>query len=277
MNSGSSKSSSQQDFEQLNALLNEAPGDEASEEEVQAFFEKVLTEEGGEEMLKRLASAVQGGASLDPAVEERRSLAAVYQKPSGDFRLVAKADLLEVSPVIWRRLSLPSTSSFFDIHCAIQDAFGWEDRHSHQFELRSPDGQVEASFGIGSGEAESDDDYCGVRNRAIDLFSEGVDTFHYRYQSPDDWSLLVKFEKVYQPDAGSQERLSQASLIGGQGFAPPEDVGGIAGFREFLAGRHPLSASHDRDLLQQWPRATITPESVSFRDPLAVLRGDGDA
>lgn len=278
MNSGSSnaKSDPQRDFRQLNALLNEAPGDEASEEEVQAYFQKILTEEGGEEMLKRLAAAVQRGASLDPMVEERRGLASVYRKPHGDLRFAIKVVLVGFKPTIWRRLSLSSTCCFFDIHCAIQDALGWEDRYPHHFELRSPDGRVEASFGVGSREGASDDDFCGVSNQAIGPFSEGLETLHYCYQSPDQWQVLVTFEKIYQEAASAGVEAQEPFLIEGHGFGPPEDVGGLAGFQEFLKGEHPLSASHEEALLRDWPRIAITNDAITFRNPLAVLLGEDD-
>lgn len=275
MNSGSSEhreSPAQADFERLNALLDEAPGDEASEEEVQAFFDKVLTQKGGAEILQRLAKTVQQGASLDPVVEERHRLAAVYEQPVSNYRLVAKVDLLGVFPSIWRRLSFPSTASFFDIHCAIQDAFDWEDRYPHRFEMRLGDGRVDATFGIAPGEASSEHDYCGVANRAIDLFTENFDVIHYCYQSPDRWELLVQFEKLYEPEAHSGENLPAPVLIAGEGFAPPEDVGGVDGFAAFLEGKHPLSASSDAEILQQWPLAPIDPNGVTFRNPLAVLQ-----
>jgi hypothetical protein len=44
-----------------------------------------------------------------------------------------KITLQDIEPPIWRRLQLPSTYDFWQLHCAIQDAFGWTDSHLHQF------------------------------------------------------------------------------------------------------------------------------------------------
>ena len=44
-----------------------------------------------------------------------------------------KITLLEISPSIWRRVQVPASYSFWDLHVAIQDAMGWLDYHLHAF------------------------------------------------------------------------------------------------------------------------------------------------
>src|SRR3990167_8316466 len=44
-----------------------------------------------------------------------------------------KITLNDSEPKIWRRIIVPKKYSFFDLHCAIQDAFGWTDSHLHGF------------------------------------------------------------------------------------------------------------------------------------------------
>ena len=46
-----------------------------------------------------------------------------------------KITLTEVRPPIWRRIQVPGTCSFWDLHVAIQDAMGWRDCHLHLFRL----------------------------------------------------------------------------------------------------------------------------------------------
>ena len=40
-----------------------------------------------------------------------------------------------VDPLVWRRIQVPQSYTFWDLHVAIQDAMGWEDRHLHVFRL----------------------------------------------------------------------------------------------------------------------------------------------
>ncbi|MEA3487768.1 MAG: plasmid pRiA4b ORF-3 family protein, partial [Euryarchaeota archaeon] len=42
------------------------------------------------------------------------------------------------TPPIWRRIQVPETYSFWDLHVAIQDAMGWSGNHLHEFEVVNP-------------------------------------------------------------------------------------------------------------------------------------------
>jgi hypothetical protein len=44
-----------------------------------------------------------------------------------------KITLLEITPPIWRRIQVPASYSFWDLHVAIQDAMGWLDYHRTPF------------------------------------------------------------------------------------------------------------------------------------------------
>jgi hypothetical protein len=52
------------------------------------------------------------------------------------YALRFKITLLGHSPRVWRRIEIPSTYSFWDLHVAIQDAMGWLDCHLHNFMFR---------------------------------------------------------------------------------------------------------------------------------------------
>lgn len=46
-----------------------------------------------------------------------------------------KITLVETNPPVWRRIQVPESFSFYDLHVAIQDAMGWLDYHLHMFEI----------------------------------------------------------------------------------------------------------------------------------------------
>ena len=52
--------------------------------------------------------------------------------------LQLKATLTGIKPAIWRRILVPADYTFFDLHIALQDAFGWFDCHLHQFFTGNP-------------------------------------------------------------------------------------------------------------------------------------------
>src|SRR5437762_7386745 len=41
--------------------------------------------------------------------------------------------LPNTDPLVWRRIQVPESYSFWDLHVAIQDAMGWKDYHLHEF------------------------------------------------------------------------------------------------------------------------------------------------
>src|SRR3989338_8647192 len=44
--------------------------------------------------------------------------------------------LLGTKPPVWRRILIPESYTFYDLHVAIQNAMGWTDSHLHCFEKR---------------------------------------------------------------------------------------------------------------------------------------------
>ena len=56
--------------------------------------------------------------------------------------------LSNVDPLIWRRIQVPESYSFWDLHVAIQDAMGWLDCHLHEFLVADGRTRVAISIGI---------------------------------------------------------------------------------------------------------------------------------
>jgi hypothetical protein len=42
-------------------------------------------------------------------------------------------ELQESDPLVWRRIVVPADYTFYQLHKAIQGAFGWENSHLFQF------------------------------------------------------------------------------------------------------------------------------------------------
>ncbi len=59
-----------------------------------------------------------------------------------------KITLRNIKPPIWRRIQVPETYSFWDLHVAIQDAMDWSDYHLHVFEIINPSTGLEIEIGI---------------------------------------------------------------------------------------------------------------------------------
>ena len=102
----------------------------------------------------------------------------------------------------------------------------------------------EASYGI-----PLDDDWMdpptrdAANIRLAKLVERGVTAFTYTYDFGDDWRHIIEIEGVFPADPAAD----YPRFVDGERRAPPEDVGGLPGFEEFLdamaKSRHPARKS----------------------------------
>ena len=73
---------------------------------------------------------------------KRRPKSAVLKEdplaPAADATAIlqVKVRLTGISPMVWRRVLVPSTFTLRELHGVIQVAMGWEDIHLYDFQLR---------------------------------------------------------------------------------------------------------------------------------------------
>jgi pRiA4b ORF-3-like protein len=177
-----------------------------------------------------------------------------------------KITLKGIKPDIWRRIQVPESYSFWDLHVAVQDAMGWQDYHLHDFTVRNPRTRKKERIGI------PDEDFDleflpGWELNIADYFSLKNSTATYVYDYGDDWVHFVKLEKIL-PRVKSKK---YPRCVGGERACPPEDCGGIHGYEEFLqAIMDPGHEQHEN--LLTWAGGNFEPEvfdpyKVRFDDP----------
>jgi Plasmid pRiA4b ORF-3-like protein len=128
---------------------------------------------------------------------------------SGDI-VRLKIVLTNTEPPIWRRVEVPAETTLKQLHAVIQAVMGWDDDHLHQFQL----GRQNLPARVGLDE----------------LAAGGVKRFTYFYDMGDSWEHRIQIEKRLSADSA----LSYPRFVDGAMRCPPEDVGGIPGFYEFL-------------------------------------------
>jgi hypothetical protein len=177
--------------------------------------------------------------------------------------------LAGTDPLVWRRIRVPATYSFWGLHVAIQDAMGWLDCHLHHFEVLDPRSGTRLTLGI------PDDDGWEVRGLVadwrefpLDYTAGDVSVMKYTYDFGDDWQHAVIFEGFEQ--AGGRRKL-RPECLAGAGACPPEDSGGAHGYANLLdALSDPGHPEHDD--FMDWTGGPIdptlfSPEDVRFDDP----------
>lgn len=152
----------------------------------------------------------------------KRKFDQVYQ-----FKVILKG----VKPPVWRRIQVPETYTFWDLHVAVQDAMGWDDYHLHQFEIIDPRYGDKRNIGI----PDEDDDYynktlAGWRQKIVDWFSPVNAAADYMYDFGDGWEHKITFEKIVTREKDTKYPV----CIGGKRACPPEDCGGDCGYENLL-------------------------------------------
>jgi Plasmid pRiA4b ORF-3-like protein len=186
--------------------------------------------------------------------------AQVYQ-----FKLV----LVGVEPPIWRRIQVPETYSFWDLHVALQDSMGWLDYHLHVFRVAKPEtGEVE-QIGI-----PDDDPFEGDKPTLpgweIPItrhFPRTGTVAQYEYDFGDGWEHELTLEAILPRQAGQKYPL----CVDGARACPPEDCGGVHGYEDLLTTiQDPTHEEYERIL--EWLGGRFDPDKfdpkrVKFDNP----------
>jgi hypothetical protein len=134
---------------------------------------------------------------------------------------------------IWRRVFVPSTYSFRHLHFIIQTVFDWQNCHLHEFVVDREENKplkIVMDDNPETMEYVNLDEFETRQERFIaveDIFPEHGEVI-YEYDFGDSWEHIITLEKVVKSN------VFQATYLEGNGERPPEDVGGVWGFEEYL-------------------------------------------
>lgn len=175
-----------------------------------------------------------------------------------------KITLLESDPPIWRRIQVRN-STLDRLHIYIQTAMGWTNSHLHDFEIngeRHGDPQL-----IDHG---YDDFYCV--NSRVTRISDIVPQdgrrfrFTYEYDFGDCWRHEVLFEGCLRAEKGGRYPM----CLEGERACPPEDVGGLRGYKEYLEVLADVNDDQHEDMLR-W-RGMFDPHKFDAENTTRLMR-----
>ncbi len=148
------------------------------------------------------------------------------------FRI--KIVLADVAPLVRRVVEVPGEVSLAVLHEVVQEAMGWEQAHLHEF----------GTGGVRYGMPDPDWDTEVADESRTKLFrlAAAGDRMDYVYDFGDGWEHDLLVEDVVDAEPG----VRYPRCVDGQGACPPEDVGGIPGYEQFLeALADPAHPDHD--------------------------------
>ena len=143
-----------------------------------------------------------------------------------------KITMKDITPLIWRRIVVPETYNFWDLHVAIQDAMGWLDYHLHLFRIRRKHAGKITEIGIPNADGFDDEIpiLAGWEIPIADYFNDVGVTADYEYDFGDGWQHEVVLEGILLREKGQK----YPQCLAGAQACPPEDCGGVPGYYRLL-------------------------------------------
>ena len=146
-----------------------------------------------------------------------------------------KVFLIGISPMIWRRFLVGSTSTIADLHYTLQIVMGWHDDHLNQFTIHGKHYGVHHSGGPLFSDDPSQVQLANFQFREREKF-------RYEYDFTDGWQHQLRIEAIHT----LEQPLTAPICLGGKRAAPPEECGGV---EAFLAKKQHYSVGHGLEVL----------------------------
>lgn len=132
-------------------------------------------------------------------------------------------------PPIWRRILVSSEITLAQLHNIIQDAMGWNDSHLHMFDIHGVEYSTPSPY-YGHDHLRELGAKSTLKVKLTQLNLVEGEKFRYEYDFGDSWEHVILIEKILPPDP----KQNTPVCIAGKRACPPEDIGGIWGYDDFL-------------------------------------------
>lgn len=165
-----------------------------------------------------------------------------------------KVTLNDSKPPIWRRILVADTTTLNQLHFILQTVMGWADCHLHHFIIN------EEFYGSPKEDEFGD---MGTKNEARYKLNQFVNRegfrFRYEYDFGDSWLHDLVIEKILPEEKG----VHYPVCIAGKRACPPEDVGGVWGYEDFLKViSNPKHPEHEE--MMGWIGGDFDPERFNL-------------
>ena len=162
--------------------------------------------------------------------------------------------LEDIEPEIWRRVDVPLDLNLKGLHDVIQAAMGWQDYHLFEFAIG------DKAYGVPDPDWDFGRKVLQAKLAKLETFiAQGVREIAYVYDMGDDWRHTITIEAIEAADPSQK----YPRFVDGARRGPPEDVGGIPGYYEFLdAMAKPRHREHRR--MTQWYGSPYDPDDIGL-------------
>jgi Plasmid pRiA4b ORF-3-like protein len=186
---------------------------------------------------------------------------------NADAVAVLRVELVDIEPLIWRRVAVGTATNLQTLHRIIQAAMGWLDYHLWEFTVG------DKTYGV------PDPDDAGWAHKVYRasgmtlarLIEGGVTAFDYTYDMGDNWEHRVTIERIRPAEPGGP----YPDFLGGERRCPPEDCGGFSGYYDFLdavAGPDKGKGSRRKKEMLTWYGGAYDPDDIDEKQIRATLK-----
>ncbi|MCA6482648.1 MAG: plasmid pRiA4b ORF-3 family protein [Chitinophagaceae bacterium] len=150
-----------------------------------------------------------------------------------------KISISNIEPQIFRTVNVSSESSLYLLHHIIQIVMGWKNYHLYHFDYKNlniGDLRLLESDGYDDGEIKLAE---GKNYMLEDVLTEIGQKIEYIYDYGDYWEHEIELIAI----SHTPQIMGLPLLLDGNNTCPPEDCGGVHGYKEMLEvlknSRHP--------------------------------------
>ncbi|MDY0170839.1 MAG: plasmid pRiA4b ORF-3 family protein [Thermoguttaceae bacterium] len=200
----------------------------------------------------------------DKAIHKHKE-GGIARIPAKDRVYQFKITLKEIDPPIWRRIQTKDCT-LDKLHERIQTAMGWTNSHLHQFVIDSViHGDPQLLY---EGWEDETPPVDSLETRISQVVPKDGKPFRfdYEYDFGDCWEHEVLFEGCLRAEKGVRYPV----CIEGERACPPEDVGGVCGYQEYL--KTLSNPDHEEwDQMSDW-RGPCRPEHFDVQAATKAMR-----
>jgi len=145
-------------------------------------------------------------------------------------------ELRYTDPLIWRRVLVPDTITLVHLHAVIRESMGWRNGHLHEFDIAG------SRYGMIDPEWDVDPELINEAGKKLLNVLVDQKQFDYLYDFGNSWLHRITLEKrlpIIEQITMDEiipmiEPQRYAMCVDGENACPPEDVGGVPGYYNFL-------------------------------------------
>lgn len=179
------------------------------------------------------------------------------------YTLHIQLEPLQLDPPIWRRIRVSGDCTLRKLHHFIQATFGWHSSHLHEFEQGDNRYMPLDAELMELGEDARDDRRFKLRR----ILKEG-DRLRYLYDFGDSWQHVIAVEAIEPAEVEG----TWCEVLDGARACPPEDVGGVPGYLDFLTSISQLPLDEDGRAALGWAGGSFDTELFDRRAANAAVQ-----